>query len=62
MWRFYYTMPTLKGFLPEKHLKQWLKLVKLTVLSCQPKHMCFTLIVSELSMVIVDVVFDKFFI
>lgn len=28
MWLFYYSIPTLKGVLPEKYLKHWFKLVK----------------------------------
>ena len=27
MWMFYYSIPTLKGILPERHFKHWLKLV-----------------------------------
>lgn len=28
MWLFYYSIPTLKGILPENYLKHWFKLVK----------------------------------
>ena len=28
MWLFYYSVPTLKGVLPEKYLTHWFKLIK----------------------------------